>query len=222
MTYVKEIFQRLKESIPIPETELYYINPYTLLVAVVLSAQSTDKGVNKATKSLFQIVQTPEAMLDLGLEALKSSIKTIGLFNNKASNIIKLSQQLVEQYHGDVPSNRNDLMTLAGVGRKTANVVLNIAYGQPTIPVDTHVAQVAQRLNLSSSTHPDKIEADLEKIIPIDFLKDAHHLLILHGRYTCTARKPKCEHCVLNDLCPFFKRMAYPAGFEPTTFTSGG
>jgi endonuclease III len=203
MSRIFEIFQRLRTHITIPETELNYINPYTLLVAVVLSAQSTDKGVNKATEKLFQIIHTPKDMLELGLEGLKEHIKTLGLFNNKASNIIELSQKLIDEYESTVPNSREHLMTLPGVGRKTANVVLNVIFKQPTIPVDTHVARVANRLELSASTYPDKIEADLEKIIPQTFLNDAHHFLILHGRYTCTARRPKCSECVLHDLCNF-------------------
>jgi endonuclease-3 len=201
MSNVHTIFQRLHQHIPIPETELNYTNPFTLLVAVVLSAQSTDKGVNKATEKLFQVVSTPSDMLNLGLDGLKEYVKTIGLFNTKASNIIKLSQQLIEQFHGTVPDNRDELVSLPGVGRKTANVVLNVIFDQPTIPVDTHVARVSHRLGLSSANHPDKIEADLEKVIPKEFLKDGHHLLVLHGRYTCTARKPNCSMCILNDIC---------------------
>jgi endonuclease-3 len=203
MSRIFEIFQRLQNHIHSPETELNYTNPYTLLVAVVLSAQSTDKGVNKATEKLFHVVQTPQEMVALGLDNLKQHIKTIGLFNNKAANIIKLSQQLIEQYQSNVPNNRDELMKLAGVGRKTANVVLNVMFNHPTIPVDTHVARLANRLELSKSTHPLKIENDLEHIIPDTFRKDAHHLLILHGRYTCTARNPKCTNCVLRDLCNF-------------------
>lgn len=202
MSSVHAIFQCLKDHIEIPETELNYTNPYTLLVAVVLSAQSTDKGVNKATEKLFQIISTPEQMLQLGLHGLKEYIKTIGLFNTKAANVIKLSQELIDRFNSAVPGNRDDLISLPGVGRKTANVVLNVIFDQPTIPVDTHVARVSNRLGLSSATNPDKIEADLERIIPVVFLKDAHHLLVLHGRYTCIARKPKCDICVLNNLCP--------------------
>jgi endonuclease-3 len=201
MSNVHTIFQRLHQHIQIPETELNYTNPFTLLVAVVLSAQSTDKGVNKATEKLFQVISTPQDVLNLGLDGLKEYVKTIGLFNTKASNIIKLSQQLIDRFGGSVPNNRDDLVSLPGVGRKTANVVLNVIFDQPTIPVDTHVSRVSQRLGLSKAHHPDKIEADLEKAIPNEFLKDGHHLLVLHGRYTCTARKPKCSTCILNDLC---------------------
>jgi endonuclease-3 len=201
MSNVHTIFQRLHQHIQIPETELNYTNPFTLLVAVVLSAQSTDKGVNKATEKLFQVISTPQDILNLGLDGLKEYVKTIGLFNTKASNIIKLSQQLIDRFGGSVPNNRDDLVSLPGVGRKTANVVLNVIFDHPTIPVDTHVSRVSQRLGLSKANHPDKIEADLEKVIPNEFLKDGHHLLVLHGRYTCTARKPKCSTCILNDLC---------------------
>lgn len=202
MSRIHTIFQCLKDHIEIPETELNYTNPYTLLVAVVLSAQSTDKGVNKATEALFQVIATPEQMLQLGVDGLKEYIKTIGLFNNKAANVIKLSHELITRFKSTVPGSRDDLVSLPGVGRKTANVVLNVIFDQPTIPVDTHVARVSNRLELSSSTHPDKIEADLERIIPDEFLKDAHHLLVLHGRYTCTARSPKCAICVLHTICP--------------------
>lgn len=202
MSRVHTIFQLLTDHIEIPETELNYTNPYTLLVAVVLSAQSTDKGVNKATEKLFQIISTPHDMLKLGRDGLKEHIKTIGLFNNKAANVIKLSQELIDRFNSTVPGNRDDLVSLPGVGRKTANVVLNVIFDQPTIPVDTHVARVSNRLGLSSSSNPDKIETDLEHIIPNEYLKDAHHLLVLHGRYTCIARKPKCDICVLNDICP--------------------
>lgn len=204
MQAVYEIFQRLNDSTPLPETELNYTNPYTLLVAVVLSAQSTDKGVNKATERLFKVVNTPEEMIALGLEELRQYIKTIGLFNTKAKNVIALSHKLINDYGSKVPGNRTDLMSLPGVGRKTANVVLNVIFDQPTIPVDTHVARVSQRLGLSTSTHPDNIEADLEHIVPNEFLKNAHHLLILHGRYICTARNPKCDNCILKDMCKFY------------------
>ncbi|MDP3641406.1 MAG: endonuclease III, partial [Alphaproteobacteria bacterium] len=149
----------------------------------------------------FEVVSTPEQMIELGVDGLKEYIKTIGLFNTKAANVIKLSHQLIDRFNSIVPGNREDLITLPGVGRKTANVVLNVIFDQPTIPVDTHVARVSNRLDLSTSTNPDKIEADLEKIIPTEFLKNAHHLLVLHGRYTCIARKPKCGDCILNDLC---------------------
>lgn len=210
MDRIHTIFQRLQNHIEIPETELNYTNPYTLLVAVVLSAQSTDKGVNKATERLFEVISTPEHMIELGLDGLKEYIKTIGLFNTKAANVIKLSHQLIDQFNSTVPGNREDLISLPGVGRKTANVVLNVIFDQPTIPVDTHVARVSNRLALSAATNPDKIEFDLERIIPTEFLKDAHHLLVLHGRYTCTARKPKCNDCILTDLCDSSNLSPHP------------
>lgn len=203
MSRIYEIFQRLSDHIPIPETELKYTNPYTLLIAVVLSAQSTDKGVNKATEHLFKVVSTPQDMIQLGLNKLKEHIKTIGLFNTKAKNVMALSKKLIDEHNSIVPSTREELMRLPGVGRKTANVVLNVIFDQPTIPVDTHVARVSARLGLTTAIHPDKIEADLEQIIPPIFLKSAHHLLILHGRYTCLSRKPKCSNCILNDLCNY-------------------
>lgn len=200
--FIEEVFSRLSKSIDNPVTELNYTNPYTLLVAVVLSAQSTDKGVNKATSSLFELVSTPYEMIKLGEDGLKNYIKTIGLYNNKAKNIITFSKELVEKYQGRVPSNRQDLMSLPGVGRKTANVVLNVAYQLPTIPVDTHVARVAKRLELTQNIDPDKIEHDLEKIIPKSYLGKAHHLLILHGRYVCKAQRPLCKECTLASICP--------------------
>lgn len=202
MSRITAIFQQLSKHITLPETELNYTNAYTLLIAVVLSAQSTDKGVNKATEKLFKSVRTPEDMIQLGLWALKEHVKTIGLFNTKSENIIKLSQKLINEHNSQVPANREALMALSGVGRKTANVVLNVVFNQPTIPVDTHVARLANRLDLSRESSPDKIEADLERIIPSTYLKDAHHLLILHGRYTCKARNPLCKECCINDLCP--------------------
>lgn len=196
-----EIFSRLHKHIELPETELNYTNAYTLLVAVVLSAQSTDKGVNKATEALFKVVSTPKEMVALGVDKLKNYIKTIGLFNTKAKNIIELSNTLIQEHNSQVPNTREQLVTLPGVGRKTANVVLNVVFNQPTIPVDTHVGRLANRLELSKHTNPNKIEADLESIIPSEYLHEAHHLLILHGRYTCTARSPKCNDCILIDLC---------------------
>lgn len=196
-----EIFSKLREAAPSPETELEYTNPYTLLVAVVLSAQSTDKGVNKATRELFEKVSTPKEMLELGEEELKGHIKTIGLYNNKAKNIIAFSQMLQDEYEGKVPDTREELVKLPGVGRKSANVILNIAFGQPVIAVDTHIFRVANRTGLVSEKTPEKVELSLEKIIPDEFLQHAHHWLILHGRYTCTARKPKCSGCTISNLC---------------------
>ncbi len=200
---IKELFGRLKKQNPEPKTELVSVNTYTLLVAVVLSAQSTDVGVNKATASLFKKVKTPKAMIKLGEEGLKEYIKTIGLYNSKAKNIIKLSEQLIADHNGEVPEDMKALVNLGGVGRKTANVVLNAAFGHHTIAVDTHVSRVSNRIGLASGTKPDDIEQQLLKVIPKDFLKNAGHWLILHGRYTCKARKPNCAECVINDLCEY-------------------
>jgi endonuclease-3 len=198
---VIQIFSRLRQANPSPKTELEYKNTYTLLVAVLLSAQSTDKGVNKATKPLFAKVDTPQKMLALGEAGLKEYVKTIGLYNTKAINIIALSKILVEVHDGQVPESREALEKLPGVGRKTANVVLHVAFGQPTIPVDTHIFRVARRLGFSNGNTPLKVEDDLIRVIPLEFLEHAHHWLILHGRYTCVARKPKCGECILADLC---------------------
>ena len=197
------IFERLAAAIPIPKGELEYINPYTLLVAVVLSAQATDKGVNKATGPLFKIVKTPEQMVKLGEAKLIDHIKTIGLFRAKAKNVIALSMALIANHQGEVPRDREALEALPGVGRKTANVVLNIAFGVPTIAVDTHVFRIAQRLGLAKGKTPRAIEDQLMKIVPDRFMQHAHHRLILHGRYTCIARKPKCPTCPVHDLCPY-------------------
>ena len=195
------IFERLAAAIPEPKTELNYTSTFELLIAVVLSAQATDKGVNKATAKLFPIANTPQAMVDLGLVHLKSYIKTIGLYNTKGKNIIKLCQRLIEQYQGDVPKTREALESLAGVGRKTANVVLNTAFGKPTIAVDTHVFRVANRIPLGKGKTVLDVERQLIKNIPKSYQHDAHHLLILHGRYTCIARNPRCQSCVIEDLC---------------------
>ena len=197
------IFERLAAATPAPQTELNYVSPYTLLVAVVLSAQATDAGVNKATKSLFAIVDTPRKMVALGEAALIEKIKTIGLFRNKAKNVIALSQALLESYDGAVPRDREALEALPGVGRKTANVVLNVAFGEPTIAVDTHVFRVANRLDIAPGKTPREVEDGLMKVVPARFLPHAHHWLILHGRYTCKARAPECPRCVVNDLCPW-------------------
>jgi len=198
-----EMFDRLATAIPNPETELQYSSPFELLIAVVLSAQATDKGVNKATAKLFPIANTPQAILDLGLDGLKQYIKTIGLFNTKASNIIKLCQRLIEVHNGEVPKTRASLEALAGVGRKTANVILNTAFGQPTIAVDTHIFRVSNRTGLAKGKNVVIVEQNLEKWVPKQHKLDAHHLLILHGRYTCIARKPRCGSCVITDLCDF-------------------
>jgi endonuclease-3 len=197
------IFDRLAEHIPEPTTELKYSTPFELLIAVVLSAQATDKGVNKATAKLFPIANTPELILGLGLEGLKNYIKTIGLFNAKASNIITLCRQLLDQHDGQVPETREELEALAGVGRKTANVILNTAFGHQTIAVDTHIFRVSNRTGIAPGKTVLEVERKLDKWVPKNHKKDAHHLLILHGRYTCIARKPKCDGCVIVDLCEF-------------------
>ena len=198
---VSQIFQRLHDANPEPKGELEHVNAYTLLVAVVLSAQATDAGVNKATRALFKVADTPQKMVALGEDQVREYIKTIGLFRNKAKNTILLSQKLVDAYGGKVPEDREALESLPGVGRKTANVVLNIAFGQPTMAVDTHVFRLAHRLDLSKGKTPLDVELDLVKIIPEPFMRHAHHWLILHGRYVCMARKPLCDQCVISDLC---------------------
>ena len=200
---IHEVFSRLRDANPEPKGELDYVNTYTLLVAVVLSAQSTDVGVNKATKKLFQTVDTPEKMLALGIDGLKEHIKTIGLYNSKAKNVIGLSKVLVDQYDSTVPSTREELVALPGVGRKTANVVLNIAFGQPTHAVDTHIFRLCNRIGLAPGKTPLAVEKQMEKVVPDEFAVHAHHWLILHGRYVCTARKPKCTECIIADLCKF-------------------
>lgn len=186
-----------------PTTELHYVNNYTLLVAVVLSAQSTDAGVNKATKGLFRAADNPQAMLNLGEDLVREHIKTIGLYRNKAANLIKLSRQLLLLHSGEVPADRAALEALPGVGRKTAGVVLNVAFGQPVIPVDTHIFRVSHRLGLSRAPTPDQVEADLTALIPDIYLHEAHHRLIMHGRYVCRARNPNCDTCLLSDFCDF-------------------
>jgi endonuclease-3 len=197
------IFERLAGAMPAPKGELEHVNAYTLLVAVVLSAQATDKGVNKATGPLFRIVKTPEQMVKLGEAKLIDHIKTIGLFRSKAKNVIALSHALIANHASEVPRDREALEALPGVGRKTANVVLNMAFGEPTIAVDTHVFRVAQRMGLAKGKTPRAIEDQLMKVVPARFMQHAHHWLILHGRYTCVARKPKCPVCPVLDLCPF-------------------
>ena len=197
------MFARLAAASPEPKTELNYINPYTLLVAVVLSAQATDVGVNKATKALYERVTTPAQMVELGLEGLVPYIRTIGLFNTKAKNVIALSRLLVERHGGEVPRDRAALEALPGVGRKTANVVLNVAFGEPTIAVDTHCFRVGNRTGLAPGKTPEEVERGLNAIIPDKWKHHAHHWLILHGRYTCIARSPKCPDCVIRDICQF-------------------
>ena len=198
-----EIFTRLREHNPNPQTELEYTTPFELLIAVLLSAQATDVSVNKATRKLYPVANTPEAILALGEEGLKTYIKTIGLFNSKAKNVIKLCQILIEQHNSEVPQTREELEALPGVGRKTANVVLNTAFGQPTIAVDTHIFRIANRINFAPGKNVLKVEEKLLKVIPDEFMRHAHHWLILHGRYVCTARNPKCSSCVIEDLCEY-------------------
>lgn len=198
-----EIFQKLSEAIPNPETELNYSNPFELLIAVILSAQATDKGVNIATDKLFPIANTPEAIYALGEEGLKTYIKTIGLFNTKGTNIIKTCKMLMDLHNSEVPDNREDLEALPGVGRKTANVVLNTAYGQPTMAVDTHIFRVSNRTKIAPGKNVLEVEKKLLKNVPKEYIIPAHHILILHGRYTCTARKPRCGACCIYDLCEF-------------------
>lgn len=199
---IHEIFSRLQQQNPKPTTELVYNSPFELLIAVILSAQATDVSVNKATAKLYPIANTPQKILALGLDGLKSYIKTIGLYNSKAANIMTTCQILIDKHQGQVPHQREDLEALAGVGRKTANVVLNTAFGEPTIAVDTHIFRVANRLGLANSKTVDGVEKQLLTNVPNQYKLDAHHWLILHGRYVCTARKPQCETCLLADLCP--------------------
>ncbi|MBI1300768.1 MAG: endonuclease III [Alphaproteobacteria bacterium] len=200
---VYEFFKRLHTLNPEPKSDLEYTNAYTLLVAVTLSAQSTDAGVNKATKKLFKIADTPEKMLKLGVDGLKEHIKTIGLYNNKAKNVMAMAEILVSDYDGQVPNTRESLMALPGVGRKTANVILNIAFGMPTMAVDTHIFRVSNRTGLAFGKNPDAVEQALLKVVPHDFALHAHHWLILLGRYTCKARNPDCASCPVYDLCAF-------------------
>ncbi|MEZ5763161.1 MAG: endonuclease III [Xanthobacteraceae bacterium] len=198
---VIEAFTRFQRANPDPRGELEHLNPFTLVVAVALSAQATDAGVNKATRNLFPVADTPEKMLALGEERLRDYIKTIGLYRNKAKNVIALSRKLIDEFGGEVPNTREALESLPGVGRKTANVVLNMAFGEPTMAVDTHVFRVGNRTGLAPGKTPLEVELGLEKIIPPRFMLHAHHWLILHGRYTCLARKPRCEVCIIADLC---------------------
>jgi endonuclease-3 len=197
------IFRRLKAANPEPTTELHYTTPFELLVAVILSAQATDKGVNKATEKLFKVANTPRAILRLGEKSLKEYIKTIGLYNSKGKNILETCRLLIERHKGKVPDNREALEALPGVGRKTANVILNTAFGQPTMAVDTHIFRVANRIGLAKGKTPLAVERQLLETIPDGYLHDAHHWLILHGRYVCTARKPHCPTCIIRDLCEY-------------------
>tara|TARA_B100000315_G_scaffold231608_1_gene243084 strand:+ start:16259 stop:16900 length:642 start_codon:yes stop_codon:yes gene_type:complete len=202
-TKIHDFYAKLKEQNPEPKGELHYVNTYTLLVAVVLSAQATDVGVNKATKPLFKKIKTPQKMVELGEAKLKDYIKSIGLYNSKAKNVIKLSHMLLDDYAGKIPEDRDELQKLPGVGRKTANVVLNIAFGQPTIAVDTHLFRLGNRTGLAPGKTPLDVEKKLEKVTPPEFMRHAHHWLILHGRYVCKARKPACPSCVVRDECGF-------------------
>lgn len=200
---IHEIFRRFSVQRPEPKGELEHVNAYTLLVAVVLSAQATDAGVNKATRALFAIADTPEKMLALGEEKVGEHIRTIGLWRNKAKNVILLSEDLIRHHGGEVPGDRDALVKLAGVGRKTANVVLNMAFGQPTMAVDTHILRIGTRIGLAPGKTPEAVEDILVRVIPKEFMLHAHHWLILHGRYTCKARRPECEKCVIADICKY-------------------
>jgi len=201
-----EIYSRLRKHIPKPETELSYQSPFELLISVILSAQATDVSVNKATAELYPVANTPQAFVELGETRLKGYIKTIGLFNSKAKNIIETCRRLIELHDGQVPSTREELEALPGVGRKTASVVLNTAFGEPTIAVDTHIFRVSNRTGLAKGKTPLEVEMRLTKLTPEEFRKNAHHWLILHGRYMCKARKPECPDCVINDLCEYRKK----------------
>jgi endonuclease-3 len=207
----REAFTRFRKANPEPKGELEHLNPYTLLVAVVLSAQATDAGVNKATRALFAVADTPQKMLALGEDKVRDYIRTIGLYRNKAKNVIALSEKLIAEFGGEVPRTRAEIESLPGAGRKTANVVLNMAFGERTMAVDTHVFRVGNRTGLAPGNTPLEVELGLERVIPAEFMLHAHHWLILHGRYTCLARKPRCEVCLINDLC------RWP---EKTTLTS--
>jgi endonuclease-3 len=198
---IEEMFRRFKAANPAPKTELQYINPFTLLVAVVLSAQATDVGVNKATPALFALADTPEKMVALGEDRVRGLVKTIGLYRTKAKNVVELSRRLLAEHGGQVPRSREALEALPGVGRKTANVVLNVAFGEPTIAVDTHIFRVGNRTGLATGKDPFEVEQKLEQVVPSSYKLHAHHWLILHGRYTCLARRPLCEKCIIADLC---------------------
>jgi len=203
-----EIYTRLREKIPRPETELNYVNSFELLIAVILSAQATDISVNKATTLLYPVANTPQGIFDLGVQKLKGYIRTIGLYNGKADNIIKTCRLLLDNFAGEVPRTRDELQSLPGVGRKTANVILNTAFGEPTIAVDTHIFRVSNRTGLAKGKTPLEVENRLVRFTPDEFMLDAHHWLILHGRYTCKARKPDCPECVIQDLCEFRHKTA--------------
>ena len=206
----RAIYERLRSANPHPATELEFATPFQLLVAVILSAQATDKSVNAATRKLFPVAGTPQAMVSLGVERVEGFIKTIGLYRNKARNVVELSRLLLERHGGEVPATREALEALPGVGRKTANVVLNIAFGQPTIAVDTHIFRVSNRTGLAPGDTPEEVESRLVKFTPAEFAQDAHHWLILHGRYTCLARTPRCPDCVIRVECEFRKKTKAP------------
>ena len=211
-----EIFSRFRAQRPEPKGELEHVNPFTLVVAVALSAQATDVGVNRATRELFKIADTPQKMLELGEETIREHIKTIGLYRNKAKNVVALSKKLIEDFDGEVPKTREELITLPGVGRKTANVVLSMAFGEATMAVDTHILRIGNRMGLAPAKTPDDVETILTRIIPEEFLFHAHHWLILHGRYTCVARTPKCEACIVADLCKSKEKSCdVPAAIVP-------
>jgi endonuclease-3 len=213
----RALFERLKAANPAPATELRYTTPFELLVAVILSAQATDIGVNKATAKLFPLANTPQAIADLGLRGLKRYVKSIGLYNTKAANIIKTCQLLIERHGGEVPCTRAELEALPGVGRKTANVILNTAFGEPTIAVDTHIFRVANRTGLAPGKNVRVVEDRLHRVVPTEFRHDAHHWLILHGRYTCTARRPRCGTCVIHDLCEYRDKTSNPTRFASSS-----
>jgi endonuclease-3 len=212
---IEELYRLLADRTPNPETELEYVNPYTLLVAVVLSAQATDAGVNLATRDLFKTIQTPQAMVALGEEKLRRAIRTIGLFNTKAKNVIGLSKALIEKHGGEVPPDRDALIELPGVGRKTANVVMNTAFGAETFAVDTHIFRVSNRTGLAPGTNVLEVELTLDRVTPPPYRKDAHHLLILHGRYVCKARTPECWRCVIAHICRYQPKTPPPGEEKP-------
>lgn len=207
---ITEIYERLCRENPNPRTELNYSNPYTLVVAVALSAQATDVGVNRATRALFEKADNPQAMVDLGEDVVRDHIKTIGLYRNKASNVIKLSRMILDDFGGDVPTSREDLIKLPGVGRKTANVVMNEAFGQPTMAVDTHIFRVSNRTGMAPGKDPVEVELNLLRVTPDQYMMGAHHWILLHGRYTCVARTPKCYDCRIADLCRYKPKTAPP------------
>lgn len=206
---IVEAFTRFRKANPEPKGELEHLNNFTLLVAVVMSAQATDAGVNKATRALFPVADTPQKMVALGEEKLRDTIKTVGLYRTKAKNVIELSRRLIAEHGGEVPRNREALQALPGVGRKTANVVLNIAFGEPTIAVDTHLFRVGNRTGLAPGKDPLQVELELDRLVPAEFKRHAHHWLILHGRYTCVARRPLCEKCLINDLCKWPEKSTF-------------